>query len=190
MGAAQRVATFEELYAQIAALPEGQHGEILGPGWARVMSRPSTRHAGGAGRLFRKLGGSMVDEGGTWYVALEVEVAFPGGKLYVPDLVGWRVGDGPLDFLDDNPVRRVPDWVCEVLSRATQKGDRAIKLPTYAAAGVAHAWVFDVDAGTIEVYAARDGLPALVATAIGDQESVLPPFDLPFSPAKLLARRG
>ncbi len=189
MGAAQRILTFDELYAQIAALPEGKKGEILGPGWMRVMSRPASRHLAAAKRISRWLGAAETDEGGSWWIEIEPEVEFPSGKLYVPDLVGWRVGDGPLDFLDENPRRRVPDWTCEILSRTTQKGDRVIKLPTYAASGVAHTWVVDTEARTIEVYAAREGIASLVAAALGDEEVALPPFDLPFSPAKLLARR-
>ncbi|MBM4364615.1 MAG: Uma2 family endonuclease [Deltaproteobacteria bacterium] len=187
MGAAQRLLTYDELYAQIAALPEGRHGEILGPGWMRPVGRPGSRASHAAMRVLRRLDAFSIDEGGNWWLGREIEVRLPGDKLYVPTLVGWRVGGAPLDFLDENPVPRVPDWACEVLSRDIQKPDRAIKLPTYAAVGVAHTWVFDVEAVSIEVWEARDGLPALVAAAVGDAEVALPPFDLPFSPAKLLA---
>ncbi|HEY5241386.1 MAG TPA: hypothetical protein VIJ22_07970 [Polyangiaceae bacterium] len=44
-GAAKRVFTFDEIYAQIARLPEGVTGEILAPGVLSTMSRPGLAHA-------------------------------------------------------------------------------------------------------------------------------------------------
>lgn len=190
MGAAQSLSTFDELYAAIAALPDGQHGEILGPGWVRTMSRPGGPHARAAKRLLRALGRADVDERGAWWIDREREILFPGGKLFVPDLAGWRVGDGDLAFVDENPVSRLPDWSCEILSRSTQRADRVVKLPTYAEAGVGHVWVVDVEAATIEVFAAHDGRPLLVATARAEEERLLPPFELPIRTADLLAIRA
>ncbi len=46
MGEAPRAQpTFEELYQQIVALPQGITGEILGPGWLRTP-RPPRRRSG------------------------------------------------------------------------------------------------------------------------------------------------
>lgn len=190
MGAAPKLPTFDELYATIAALPEGQHGEILGPGWARAMSRPGALHASTGRRLLGRLGDRHVDAGGGWWIEAELEVALPGERLFVPDLVGWRVEGDDLAFLGDNPVRRVPDWTCEILSRATQRGDRVVKLPVYAAAGVGHCWVVDIEGASVEVYAPRDGVPCMVAHARGDDDVLLPPFDLPVNVAALLAPPG
>lgn len=189
MGAATKLQTFDELYALIAALPEGQHGEILGPGWVRTMSRPSGRHASFARGALRAFGEIDTKGGGDWWIDAEREMIFDGGKLYVPDLAGWLVGDGDLSFTDEIPLTRTPDWIGEILSRSTQRADRAIKLPTYAQAGVSHVWIIDVDAETIEVYAAHQGQPLLVATCRGDQTVELPPFGLPISIAALLAKR-
>lgn len=46
----------------------------------------------------------------------------------------------------------VPDWVCEVLSRSTEKLDRDEKLPYYAAHGVRHAWLLDPIDKRLEVF--------------------------------------
>lgn len=43
-----------------------------------------------------------------------------------------------------------PDWVCEVLSPATAKIDRARKMLHYAAAHVRHVWLVDPVATTLE----------------------------------------
>lgn len=41
----------------------------------------------------------------------------------------------------DHRFEIVPDWVCEILSPATIKKDRVIKLPLYARHGVAFVWL-------------------------------------------------
>lgn len=181
---ARKLPTFEELYAEILALPEGVTGEILGPGWIRTMSRPGGRHSRASWRMRRGLDGSDILEGGTgWYIDVEREIAF-GERLLVPDLCGWRAEDEP-EFALENPITVCPDWVCEILSRTTQRADRAIKLPIYAREGVGHAWIVDPEAQTIEVYEARGEIPALVATAMGSVKQVLPPFPDEFDVSRL-----
>jgi Uma2 family endonuclease len=189
MGAAPALPTFDELYATLAALPEGQHGEILGPGWIRVMSRPSGKHARSATKVARVLDAVDARQGGDWWIDHEREIVFPGEKLYVPDLAGWRVGDGDLAFVDDNPITRIPDWACEILSRSNQKGDRVVKLPTYIAAGVGHVWVVDPEAETVEVYVPREGNALLVCAIRASERMELPPFGLPISVEELLRMR-
>jgi Uma2 family endonuclease len=49
-------------------------------------------------------------------------------------------------------IAAVPDWVCEVLSRSTEKLDRDEKLPLYAEQGVGHVWLVDPTARTLEAY--------------------------------------
>lgn len=185
MGAAQKL-TFDQMYTVIGALPEGQHGEILGPGVWRTMSRPGACHLRASKRVAARLGSMDLDAGGGWWLEVEAELRLDD-RLYVPDLAGWCVPDGDVAFAEANPITRTPDWVCEILSRTTQRADRVIKLPTYAKAGVAHVWVIDTEAGTIEVYAAVHGLPTLVATA-GGAPTRLPPFELEIDVEALLAR--
>lgn len=177
--AARRIPTFEELYAEIEALPEGMTGEILGPGELRVMSRPGGRHRASSRRIAHALGGSDLLFGGHgWWIEVEVEIELPDGRLYVPDLAGWRC-HAPPDFVDDTPITVLPDRACEILSRRTQAADRTRKLPHYAQAGVGHVWVVDPDARTVEVYETQNGKPVLVATALDQVTLELPPFPHP-----------
>lgn len=170
-----KLPTFDELYREIAALPQGVTGEILGPGWLRTMSRPGAGHRRAAWKARRGLGGIDLLEGGSgWWLEVECEITF-GECLLVPDLAGWRVDEEP-DFIQENPVTVRPDWVCEILSRSTQRADRAIKLPIYAAHGVGHMWIIDPEARSVEVFENIGGKAALVATAIGEVHRVLPPF--------------
>lgn len=188
--AAQRTATFEELYAAILALPEGITGEILTDGRIETMGRPGRGHTDFSTRLVRALGELEDDAGSGWVFAWEREVRFGLTRLAVPDHSGWRVSDGDTDFLDENPVLRVPDWACEVLSESTRSKDRNEKLPLYLRAGVGHVWIADPEARRVEVFVSgSDGDPVRVAVAEGNARVVLPPFPLelalaPFWPKK------
>ena len=68
-----------------------------------------------------------------------------------PDLAGWRRERMP-QLPDTAWFALSPDWVCEVLSRSTEKLDRDDKLPYYAAHGVPHVWLIDPIDHRLEVY--------------------------------------
>jgi Uma2 family endonuclease len=107
-------------------------------------------------------------------------VRFPGDRLAVPDLAGWRADTHP-ELPDDNPLRIVPDWCAEVLSASTASDDRTLKLPLFASTGVRHVWLIDPALRTVEVFESIDGRPTLVATARDADVAPLPPFDAELS---------
>jgi Uma2 family endonuclease len=175
--AAKRVQSFDELYRQIERLPNGVTGQILVAGVLTTMSRPGSAHEHALAYLGRAL--DRFDkkfDGVGWWIRQEFEVRFPGDRLAVPDLAGWRADEHP-ELPDGNPLRIVPDWCAEVLSPTTASDDRTLKLPLYASTGVAHVWLVDPALRTIEVYASIDGRPTLVATARDEAVAKLPPFD-------------
>ena len=55
--------------------------------------------------------------------------------------------------------------------------DRARKLPVFASAGVAHAWLVDPDAQTLQVLQLDHGRWTLLATFDGDAKVRAVPFD-------------
>lgn len=174
---AARAPTFEELYEQIRALPEHLTGEILEPGILRTMSRPDKAHRRAARRCLHGLGRFDTNVGGTgWWIELEAEIGFPGDRLLVPDLSGFRVERVP-DLPDENPLTILPDWCCEVLSPRTARDDVAVKLPLYARSGVGWIWIVDPMRRLLEVFETLDGRPALTATAKDNDRIALPPFD-------------
>jgi len=176
--AARRDLTFDELYAEILALPEGTTGEILEPGVLRTMSRPGKRHRRAARGCLDALSGIDANlRGSGWWIELEAEIRFPAGRLAVPDLAGWRVERVP-DLPDDNPLSVLPDWCCEILSPRTARDDKRLKLPLYASSGVPWSWLVDPVLRLVEVYQAVNGLPTLVTTAQDDEHRIMPPFDL------------
>lgn len=175
--AAASTLSFEELYEQIRALPEHLTGEILVPGTLRTMSRPGKPHRRAARQCLHALSRFDANVGGTgWWIEVEPEIRFPGDRLLVPDLCGFRV-ERVADLPDENPLTIVPDWCCEVLSPRTARDDVAVKLPLYARSGVPWIWMVDPMRRLVEVFETLDGRPALTAIAKEDERIALPPFN-------------
>jgi Uma2 family endonuclease len=178
--AAHRLPTFAELYQAIEALPAGLTGEILEPGVIRTLGRPGGPHRIGARRIWRALGGDDAGEGGHgWWLEQEAEIRLLGDRLAVPDLSGWRLADDapvPPAFVYQNPMVRIPDWCCEILSATTERIDREVKVPLYVSSGVEWIWLVDPQAHRLEVLQARGGAAALVEKIAGEGTRVIPPF--------------
>ncbi len=175
------------LYQQLLALPENVTGELLN-GELHAMPRPSGRHGVvGRGLGFNLSGPFDFGRGGPggWWIIIEPEVHFIRDvQVAVPDLAGWRRERMP-SVPDDHRFEVVPDWVCEILSPSTAKKDRIIKLPIYAHYGVAHVWLVDPLAQTLEAFELQQGRWVLIATLKDDDEVAVPPFDAaPFSLAE------
>jgi hypothetical protein len=103
--AAKRTPTFEELYREIERLPQGITGQILVAGVLTTMSRPGSPHEHTLAHCERAL--DRFDrkfDGNGWWIRQEFEVRFPGDRLAVPDLAGWRSDRYP-ELPDDNPLR-------------------------------------------------------------------------------------
>ncbi len=178
---AKRTPTFDELYREIERLPQGITGQILVAGVLSTMPRPGAPHEHTHAYCERAL--DRVDRrfgGHDWWIRQEFEVRFPGDRLAVPDLAGWRADRHP-ELPDDNPLRIVPDWCAEVLSPSTASDDRTLKLPLYASTGVGHVWLIEPALRTIEVYESVDERPTLVATARDADVVRLPPFEVELS---------
>jgi len=144
---ARRPATYED----VLALPENIVGEII-HGTLIANPRPAAPHASVASNLggelhnpFRRGKGGP----GGWVLLDEPEV-HTHGHVLVPDLAGWRRERMP-EVPNTAAIELAPDWVCEVLSPSTEAIDRADKVPIYAVARVAHVWLVDPIAHTLEV---------------------------------------
>jgi Uma2 family endonuclease len=143
----------DELYEAYLRVPEHQHAEIVN-GTLYVMSRPGPRHATAASILGVEIGGPFHrGRGGPggWWILDEPELQLVPKEPIIPDLAGWRVEHMP-QLPDTACFTLVPDWVCEVLSRSTEKLDRDEKLPYYAEHGVLHVWLLDPIDKRLEVY--------------------------------------
>lgn len=167
------------LYAQLLALPEHVSGEILN-GELHAQPRPAGRHGLAAGALNADLAAPFgFGRGGPggWWIIPEPEVHFIRDvEVAVPDLAGWRRERMP-SVPEGHRFEVVPDWVCEILSPSTVKKDRVVKLPIYGRYGVAHVWLVDPQAQTLEALELRDGHWLLIAALKDDDRVAVPPFD-------------
>jgi Uma2 family endonuclease len=167
------------LYEQLLALPENLTGEII-HGVLYTQPRPSARHAvtetGLGASLLPPFQRGRNGPGGWWIIA-EPELHFIRDVLTpVPDLAGWRRERMP-ELPEDHRFEIIPDWVCEILSPSTAKKDRAQKLPLYAEYQVAHVWLIDPIARTLEAFSLQGKNWLLVATLKDDDPASVPPFD-------------
>jgi len=173
---APRRATYED----VLAVPGHMLAEVI-DGELYTQPRPATAHANAASVLGEELGPPFRrGRGGPggWVFLDEPELHLGvEPDIVVPDLAGWKRERMP--ELPDSPyLTQAPDWICEVLSPSTQARDRAKKVPLYAREGVAHVWLVDPSAKTLEVLAIDgEGYYRLVGT-YADQEQVCAiPFD-------------
>ena len=171
---AKRNATYED----ILALPENQVGEIL-YGQLHTHPRPAPKHALAYSALGYLIGGPYyggVDGPGGWWIIDEPELHL-GADVIVPDIAGWRRERMP-ELPETAWFELAPDWVCEILSPSTARIDRALKMPIYAREGVAHLWLVDPDARTLEIYRLQDDGHWLLLNTLKDDDPVQqPPFE-------------
>jgi Uma2 family endonuclease len=170
----EKRAAYEDLFD----LPENVVGEIIN-GRLVTHPRPAPRHARASSSLGFELGGPF-DQArngpGGWWILDEPELHLDQHVL-VPDIAGWRRERLPR-LPETAWFDLAPDWVCEILSSATARVDRAEKLPIYAAQGVKHAWLVAPDLRTLEVFENRNGQWLLLAVLEGNAAVSQPPFDV------------
>ena len=164
-------------YQDVLDAPPEVVAEVLG-GELYQFSRPAGPHAAVAwvlgellGPPFRRGRGGP----GGWILLPEPELHL-AEEIAVPDLAGWR--RERLPAVENVPYFTLaPDWLCEVISRSTEKVDRAKKLPIYAAHGVRNVWLVNPMTRTLEVLRRHDGLWLTLAVHCDDATIRAEPFD-------------
>ena len=162
----------EATYQDVLDAPEHMTAELI-DGELFLSPRPAVPHAVSTMNLAMELAGPFMRRRGGgpggWIILFEPELHF-GKQVVVPDIAGWRhdrlqLGD------NDKFLTIAPDWVCEALSKSTERIDRAKKMDVYLAAGVPHLWFLDERRRKLEVYRAIDGRFELIAKY--DQKDVV-----------------
>ena len=164
-------------YQDVLDAPPHRVAEIV-DGALHTHPRPAIPHARASSSLGVELGSTFGrNRGGPggWWIVFEPELHFDEDIL-VPDLAGWRRERMP-KLPDAAYITLAPDWVCEVLSPSTRKLDLCGKRPVYAHEGVAHLWLVDPLARTLEAFELREGQWTLIATAADADPVGIPPFD-------------
>jgi Uma2 family endonuclease len=132
-------------------LPEGPPYYELEEGRLVRMPSPTRQHQRIVGRLFAFLDDWTTVRGlGT--VVMEVDVALPTGRGYIPDLAFVRREREAELLTPDGKVRGVPDLVVEVVSPGTQGRDRYTKFRAYWEAGVPWYWLVDSETLVIQEF--------------------------------------
>jgi Uma2 family endonuclease len=176
MEPARRCATYEDL----AQVPDHMVAEVV-DGELYATPRPASPHARVVSVMGRDLGDPFDRPAdgpgapGGWWILFEPELHF-GDDIVVPDLAGWRRGRMPripnVAFFE-----QAPDWACEVVSPTTGALDRVRKMRIYSREHIAHLWLVDALAKTLEVYRLEAGRWIVVATHAGSERVRAEPFD-------------
>jgi len=164
-------------YEDILALPDHVVGQIV-DGELHVAPRPASPHAVATAAIGEELGPPFKrGRGGPggWVILDEPEVHL-APDVVVPDLGGWRRERMP-EIPHAPYFTLAPDWVCEVLSPSTVRLDRGGKLRVYARERVAHVWMVDPLAQTLEVLRLDGETYRIVLTAAGEERVRAEPFD-------------
>jgi Uma2 family endonuclease len=97
--------------------------------------------------------------------------------VLVPDLAAWRSARLPAEARQQASFAITPDWVCEIASPSTTQRDRLLKVPAYAAAGVAFLWLVEPAEGRVEAYELSAGRWVWLSTWADEREARIAPFD-------------
>jgi Uma2 family endonuclease len=164
--------------ADLDALPPGIVGEII-EGVLYTMTKPRMRHQRATLRIGSGVGDPF-DMGrggpGGWWIVPEPGIELPSTPEISPDVAGWRRERMP-EMPVDEPIRLVPDWVCEILSPTTRRHDMLRKQPYYARVGVAFLWLVDIDARVLTAHRLESSGWHIIGTYSDETEVRIAPFD-------------
>ena len=148
-------------YARIP--PDGKRYELM-EGDVYVTPAPSPRHQRVSRRLQRQLEDYFHARNLGEVFNAPIDLILTPHDVVQPDLV---VVTEPAQ-VSDRGIEAPPALVVEVLSPSTREHDRTVKGRRYAALGIRHYWLVDLEASRIECYRAETGAYALVVQAEGD----------------------
>lgn len=159
-------------YADYAALPDDGHRYQLLEGELIVNPSPTRWHQEVLSRLFQKMSLHVQERqlGAIYFAPLDV--VLNDHNVLQPDIL--FVSAQRRDILTDPNIQGAPDLCVEVLSPGTERIDRLRKLELYARFGVAHYWIVDTAARTIEEYVLQGDVYRVRSKAENDE---------PFRPA-------
>lgn len=168
------------IYEDLLSLSEDVRAEVLA-GEIVTAPAPLPKHSKAQGAIRSFIGRPFDDDDGHggpggWWIFVEVDIALGAHDIVRPDLVGWR-RERLLDPGEQRPITVVPDWVCEVLSPSTAARDKVQRRSLYAARGIPHYWIVDVDARTLEAFELQDGRWVLAGSYDEHAAVAIPPFE-------------
>ena len=165
-------------YQDVLDAPETKIAEILN-GELFLSPRPGGPHTGVGTNVVLELAGPF-DRGrggpGGWIILFEPELHAEDGDVLVPDVGGWQRERMP-SVPRGAGFTVVPDFVCEVLSKSTERLDRIKKKRIYAAMGVRYLWLVHPKMRTVEAHRLEAGKWLEIGTYADDVHARIEPFD-------------
>ncbi len=164
-------------YQDYLALPEeeGWRHEILDGELVKEPS-PSLAHQQAVGELFFVLKKYFAEKDPEGYVfPAPLDITFHDTTVVQPDIL--YVAGTQKEIMEAARINGPPMLVVEILSPATRRKDRVKKMQIYQHENVRHYWLVDPVAKTLECFALRGGLYALVASGMDTETVKHPDFD-------------
>jgi Uma2 family endonuclease len=115
-----------------------------------VTPSPAWRHQRALNKLNWPIAAYVYSHGLGEVVTAPTGVVLGNESAVEPDLL--YISRERLHLISERGVEGAPDLVVEVLSPSTRARDRGIKMRLYAASGVPHYWLLDLDAPALETY--------------------------------------
>jgi Uma2 family endonuclease len=128
---------------------DGNRYEVI-DGELYMTPAPLWRHQRALSRLHLRVGDWVYRHGLGEVVPAPVGVVLDETTAVQPDLV--YLSRERLGLISQRGIEGAPDLVVEVLSPGTAARDRGIKMRRYAAAGIPHYWLIDLDTPALEPY--------------------------------------
>jgi Uma2 family endonuclease len=138
-------------YGDLAHIPADRLRYELAEGDLHVTPAPSPLHQWVGKVLQRQLEDHFETRGIGRVFNAPIDVILTPHDVFQPDLV--VVTD--LALITSRAIEGPPTLVVEVLSESTSQYDRITKARHYAALGIEHYWIVDIDAKALECYRRR-----------------------------------
>ena len=136
---------------------------------------PTVRHQ----RVSRRFQRILEDFFAEHYVDFEVfdaplDVTLSSDNVLQPDLL--VVSHQKQGIIEETRINGAPELIVEILSPSSASRDRVKKLAIYLEYNVAHYWIVDPLANTLEAFRSREGRYVLVSSAADEDEFSHPDF--------------
>lgn len=165
--------------ADLEALPGDVKGEII-DGVLYTQPRPRALHMNIELSVMDELRGPFQRRRGGpggWWILAEPGIQVPRAPEFSPDAAGWRWAHLPTLPTGNEPLRVIPDWICEVLSPSNRDYDLGVKRRFYAEIGVEHLWYIDPEARSLTVSRLYEGRWLELGVFCDDEQVRAEPFD-------------
>lgn len=173
-------------FLELGEDPPGVRLELVN-GEVAVSPSPTPDHSFIDTKL-RIILGQYVEEHDLGNVYGDVDTIFGEHDVRRPDILFFS--KARLHLVGGKAMKGPPDLCIEIISPSSTKTDRADKFEQYRAGGVAHYWIVDSEAKTVEAYSLQEGIYALCGRGKGDDVVSLPPFaDLQIALQRIWHRR-